>query len=172
MSVGPLIDVVHGVNFDVLELRDPEHYGGVSLGQLEATIQSFATELGMAVRFFQSNSERELVEHLHSLARAAREAAPAGAASGVAPSRRGTPEGIVINAGAWTHYSWAIGDALALTGLPAVEVHLSDVEAREEWRRVSVVRDICLATYAGHGADGYRMALERLRSALRPEETA
>jgi 3-dehydroquinate dehydratase-2 len=78
----------------------------------------------------------------------------------------GLSDGILLNPGAWTHYSWAIHDALALTGLPAVEVHLSDVEAREEWRRTSVVRDLCLARFAGRGVQSYRDGLERLAREL------
>jgi 3-dehydroquinate dehydratase-2 len=75
-------------------------------------------------------------------------------------------DAVILNPGAWTHYAWAIRDALELTGLPAVEVHLSDVEHREAFRRVSVVRDVCIATVSGQGVDGYRAGLERLKEAL------
>jgi 3-dehydroquinate dehydratase-2 len=75
-------------------------------------------------------------------------------------------DGIVLNPGAWTHYAWAIRDALEIAALPTVEVHLSDVEEREEWRRLSVVRELCLATVSGEGADGYRAALVRLKEEL------
>ena len=140
------IQVMHGVNLDQLGRRDPEHYGGLSFTQLEQRIDAFARELGLDARFFQTNSETEFVEHLHRVEDVA--------------------DGILLNPGAWTHYSWAIHDALELAGLPAVEVHLSDVAAREQWRSVSVVRDLCVATISGRGPDGYRDALAVLRTEL------
>lgn len=143
MGTNQRIEVMHGVNLDMLGRRDPEHYGRLTLDELERRIEAFASDLQMEVRFFRSNSEGEYVEHLHSL--------------------RELVDGIVLNPGAWTHYSWAIHDALEIAGLPAVEVHLSDVKAREPWRRVSVVEDLCVATISGRGLDGYREALERLR---------
>ena len=99
--------------------------------------------------FFQTNAESEYVERLHAL--------------------RGPPTqvaGVILNPGSWTHYAYSIHDALELTGLPAVEVHLSDVQSREPWRRLSVIGDLCLATYSGKGPEGYRLALARLREAL------
>jgi len=140
------IDVLHGVNLDQLGRRDPAHYGGLTFERLEMAIAGFARELRLEVRFFQTNHEGEFVEHLHRL--------------------RDLADGILINAGAWTHYSWAIRDALEITALPTVEVHLSDVEHREPFRRVSVVRDLCVATIAGRGVDGYRDALTRLKEEL------
>jgi 3-dehydroquinate dehydratase-2 len=140
------IEVMHGVNLDQLGRREAEHYGTVTLDELERRIADFGQELGMVTRFLQTNSEAEFVEHLHGL--------------------DGMADGIVLNPGAWTHYSWAIHDALAIAALPAVEVHLSDVDAREEFRRVSVVRDLCIATVKGKGPDGYRDALVRLTQEL------
>ena len=140
------IEVMHGVNLDQLGRRDPEHYGGLTFDDLERRIEEFARELGLEARFFHSNHEGEFVEHLHRL--------------------EGLADAIVVNPGAWTHYAWAIRDALELTGLPAVEVHLSDVMAREEFRRVSVVRDLCVETVSGEGPDGYRRALARLKEEL------
>jgi 3-dehydroquinate dehydratase-2 len=140
------IEVMHGVNLDQLGRRNPEHYGGLNFDRLEMTIAGFARELGLTTRFFQTNSEEEFVEHLHRLEDIA--------------------DGILINPGAWTHYSYAIRDALEIAALPAVEVHLSDVDAREEFRRVSVVRDLCVATVKGRGVDGYREALTRLKEEL------
>jgi 3-dehydroquinate dehydratase II len=140
------IEVMHGVNLDMLGRREPEHYGTLTLDDLQRQIEAFAAEVQVEARFFQTNSEAEYVEHLHSL--------------------RDLVDGVVLNPGAWTHYAWAIHDALAIAGVPAVEVHLSDVRAREPWRQVSVVADLCLATIAGRGADGYREALERLRQKL------
>ena len=140
------IQVMHGVNLDQIGRRDPAHYGELTFRQLEQAIDGFADELGLDARFFQTNSESEFVEHLHRVADVA--------------------DGIVLNAGAWSHYSRAIGEALAFAGLPAVEVHLSDVMAREEWRHVSVLSEHCIATISGKGVDGYREALERLKAQI------
>ncbi|MDP8943688.1 MAG: 3-dehydroquinate dehydratase [Actinomycetota bacterium] len=140
------VTVMHGINLDVLERRDLGHYGGLSLTDLEVRIKRFARELGLESTFFQTNHEGEFCEELHR----AHEAADA----------------LVLNPGAWTHYSWAIRDALEVAALPAVEVHLSAVDEREEWRRVSVIRELCVATVQGRGVDGYREALELLRDTL------
>lgn len=140
------IEVMHGVNLDALGRRPAAHYGGLSFERLELRIADFARELDLEVRFFQSNHEGEFVEHLHRL--------------------DGLADAIVLNPGAWTHYAWAIRDALEIAALPAVEVHLSDVDKREEWRRMSVVGDLCIATVSGQGVDGYREALARLKAQL------
>jgi 3-dehydroquinate dehydratase-2 len=135
------VEVMHGVNFDVLGRRPAAHYGGLTLNQLEVQVQRFARDLDLVVTFSQTNHEGEFCEALHQT----------------------TANGLVLNPGAWTHYSWAIRDALEVTALPAVEVHLSPVDEREEWRRVSVVRDLCLGTVQGKGVDGYRDALAMLK---------
>jgi 3-dehydroquinate dehydratase II len=140
------IAVLHGVNFDVLERRDPEVYGGLSLSELERRIQAAARELGLEAIFFQTNAEGEFAEYLHRAPELA--------------------DAIVINAGAWTHYSRAIADALELTGLPAVEVHLSDVDARQDWRRESVFDGLVLEKISGKGPDGYRDGLAVLAQHL------
>jgi 3-dehydroquinate dehydratase-2 len=140
------IEVVHGVNLNMLGHRDPALYGTLTLAELELRVEGFADELGLRARFFQSNSEAELIERLHLL--------------------REDADGIVINPGAWTHYAWAIHDALEIAARPTVEVHLSDVKAREPWRRVSVIEDLCVASVCGQGVEGYRVALQRLRTAL------
>ena len=140
------IHVMHGVNLDQLERRDATHYGGMTLLQLEQAIDGYADELGLVTRFFQSNHEGEFVEELHRV--------------------DGLADALVINAGAWTHYSRAIGDALQLAGVPAVEVHLSDVMQREPWRHVSVLADSCVASVAGKGVAGYREALVVLKREL------
>jgi 3-dehydroquinate dehydratase-2 len=145
-QTGNRIEVMHGANLDQVGRRDPEQYGGATLTELERKISEFAAELGLATRFFQTNHEGDFIEHLHRL--------------------EGMADGIVLNPGAWTHYSYAIRDALELTALPAVEIHLSDVDRREEWRRRSVISDLCVARVAGKGADGYREALERLKQEL------
>ena len=149
----PLIEVLHGVNFDVLELREAAHYGGLSLGALQERIAAYAQELGLAVAFLQTNREHELIEHLHEIARGERSAP------------RQAPAGLIINPGAWTHYAWSLHDALELVRAPAVEVHLSDTRAREGWRARSVIGDLCIATIAGEGVAGYRSALALLRDA-------
>ena len=140
------IAVLHGVNLDMLGRRDPAHYGTITLPDLEQRVVAFGHELGLEVDCFQTNSERDFVEHLHRLP--------------------GNADAIVINPGAWTHYSWAIRDALEIAGLPAVEVHLSDIDHREPWRQVSVVRELVLACVSGQGVEGYREALVRLSKAL------
>ena len=140
------VAVLHGVNFDVLERRNPEMYGGLSLNELEVKIQRWARELNLEAIFFQTNSEGEFVEYLHRIPEQA--------------------DAALVNAGAWSHYSRAIADALGVTGMPAVEVHLSDVDSREEWRRLSVFEGMVLAKVAGKGPDGYREALEILSREL------
>ncbi|HEY6522472.1 MAG TPA: type II 3-dehydroquinate dehydratase [Solirubrobacteraceae bacterium] len=146
MEVRNRIEVMHGVNLDQLGRRDPDHYGSVTLTELELGISEAAAEVGLATRFFQTNHEGAFVEHLHGLAELA--------------------DAVILNPGAWTHYSYAIRDALELTGLPAVEVHLSNVDEREPFRRQSVLGDLCLARIAGKGQDGYRDALSRLAQEL------
>jgi 3-dehydroquinate dehydratase-2 len=146
VSVRNRIAVLHGVNLDMLGRRPAAVYGGITYDQLEQRISTFASELDLETRFFQTNHEGDFVEHLHRV--------------------EGLSDGIVLNPGAWTHYAWAIRDALEIAALPAVEVHLSDVASREEWRRVSVVRDLCVATVSGQGVDGYREALARLKQEL------
>jgi 3-dehydroquinate dehydratase II len=140
------VEVLHGVNFDLLGRRDPKLYGGVSLPELEVQIKRYAYELDLGVTFFQSNFEGEFVEYLHRLPELA--------------------DAAIINAGAWTHYSYAIRDALEIAKVPVVEVHLSDVSSREEWRRHSVFEGLVLGVVSGKGAEGYRDALEMLKSEL------
>jgi 3-dehydroquinate dehydratase-2 len=140
------IQVMHGVNLDVLGRRNPEHYGGLSFSKLERRISEMGSEMGLQLRFFQSNFEGEFVEELHRV--------------------DGLADALLLNPGAWTHYAWAIRDALEVAGVPAVEVHLSDVDGREEWRKLSVIADLCVGRFYGKGLDGYRDALERLREEL------
>jgi 3-dehydroquinate dehydratase-2 len=140
------IAVLHGVNLDQLGRRDPAQYGSLTLPELEARVRERAEELGMQATCFQTNHEGEFVERLHAL--------------------RGEADGVLLNPGAWTHYAWSIRDALEVAALPAVEVHLSDVEQREEWRRVSVIRELCFATVSGRGPGGYDDALELMGARL------
>ena len=141
------VAVMHGVNLDQLGHRDPLLYGTLTLAELETQIAHDAGELELEVSFFQTNHEGDFVEYLHSL-------------------RGGAADAILLNPGSWTHYAWAIRDALELTGLPALEIHISDVENREPFRRISVIRDLCFATISGRGPLGYRDALEQLRAEL------
>jgi 3-dehydroquinate dehydratase II len=140
------VAVLHGVNLDALDRRPAEHYGGLTFTQLERRIDQYAHELGLDARFFQTNHEGEMVEELHK-------------ASDYA-------DGLLLNPGAWTHYSWALRDAVEVSGLPAVEVHLSDVMQREAFRRLSVFEGICVARVYGKGVEGYRDALVALKEAF------
>ena len=147
MSTGLFtVEVMHGVNLDQLGRRDPAQYGSLTLAELEAQIREDARELRLDTRFFHTNYEGEFVEHLHSLA--------------------GSADGILLNPGAWTHYAWSIRDALEIAGLPAVEVHLSDVQPREPFRKVSVIGGLCFATISGRGPEGYKQALVQMRREL------
>jgi len=140
------VEVMHGVNLDILGRRAAEHYGTITLQELEVKIKRFAHGLELEVRFFQTNHEGEFVEHLHRLPEVA--------------------DAALLNPGAWTHYSYAIRDALEIAGLPAVEVHLSDIRSREKWRRHSVLEGIAIGAVSGKGPDGYLEALEMLKQAL------
>ncbi len=140
------VAVMHGVNLDMLGKRDPEHYGTVTLPELENQIRKWAKELDLEPITYQSNSEGDFIGFLHRL-----------------PD---TADALVINPGAWTQYSWAIRDAVEIAALPTVEVHLSDVDQREEWRRVSVLEGLTVARIAGKGPDGYREALDEVRAVL------
>jgi 3-dehydroquinate dehydratase-2 len=140
------VAILHGVNFDVLERRDADLYGGLSLAELEFRIGNWCGEYGLEASFFQTNSEAEFCGYLHRLSEGA--------------------DAAVINAGAWTHYSRAIGDALAVDPVPAIEVHLSDVESREEWRRVSVFDGLTIAKISGKGPDGYKDAIALIADRL------
>jgi 3-dehydroquinate dehydratase-2 len=140
------IEVLHGVNLDMLGRRPREHYGDLTLNKLEQEIRRYAAELDLTVSVFQTNSEAEYVERLHRL--------------------NDVADAAVLNPGAWTHYSWAIRDALEICGLPAVEIHLSDVQAREAWRRTSVLDGLVLGVISGQGAEGYQGALSMLKEEL------
>ena len=133
------IAVLNGANLNALADRDPELYGGLSYDELETRIYQWAMDLGSSVRCFQTNHEGQLIDWCHDARRWA--------------------DGIVINPGAWTHYSYAIRDAVELFRVPVVEVHLSNIAEREEWRRRSVIEDVVTHRVIGQGPDGYREAL-------------
>jgi 3-dehydroquinate dehydratase II len=134
--------VLNGANLDELARRDPKVYGGLSLNELESRIYQWAHALDISARCRQSNSEGEFIEWIHDA--------------------YDTVDGLIVNPGAWSHYSYAIRDALELLEVPFVEVHLSDIDNREEWRRHSVVAELAAHRVLGRGPDGYRDALEFL----------
>ena len=136
------VAVLNGVNLNLLGRRDPEQYGTLSYSELETQIYSWAQDLGVTVRCRQTNSEGQYVDWCHDALDWA--------------------DGVIVNPGAWTHYSYAIRDALELLSVPLVEVHLSNVEEREEWRRFSVLEDLAAKRIMGKGPEGYREALEFL----------
>jgi len=133
------IVVLNGVNLDVVGRRDPDVYGGITISELETQIYEWASELDCTVRCRQTNSEGEFVDWCHDALDWA--------------------DGVILNPGAWSHYSWAIHDAVELFAVPVVEVHLSDVNAREKWRRFSVLEGLVTARVIGKGPEGYREAL-------------
>jgi len=135
--------LLHGVNLDMLGRRDPSVYGTMTLTELEAYVARHGETHGFTVRSFQTNHEGEFVEKLHQVVVDGADAA-------------------IINPGAWTHYSYALHDALELVEAPVAEVHLSDIENREEWRRTSVIADVVDVRVRGKGAAGYIEALEAL----------
>jgi len=139
------IAVLNGVNLDVLGRRDPALYGGLTQSELETQIYRWAKDLGLTVECRQTNHEGEYVAWCHDALNWA--------------------DGVVINPAAWTHYSYAIREAVELFEVPVVAVHLSNIDEREEWRRVSVIGDLAAVRIIGKGPTGYREALEYLKEA-------
>jgi 3-dehydroquinate dehydratase-2 len=138
--------VLHGVNLNMFGKRDPKQYGTATLADIERELQALAKELGVEVESFQTNGEREMCERIH----------------------RAPGEGfgaVMINAGAWTHYSYAIRDALAILAVPIVEVHMSNIHAREEFRHHSVIAAIAQGQIAGFGVESYLLGLRAAVSA-------
>ena len=136
------VEILNGVNLDLLGRRDQATYGQLTFRELESQIYAWGKELGMGVRVRQTNHEGDYIDWLHEALDVA--------------------DGVVLNPGAWTHYSWAIRDAVEMFTMPVVEVHLSNVDEREEWRRFSVISDLAARRIVGKGLDGYREALEFL----------
>jgi 3-dehydroquinate dehydratase-2 len=138
--------VIHGPNLNLLGRREPEHYGTLSLSEMDQRINDWATERAIEVRTVQSNHEGVIIDAIQEAADWA--------------------DGLVINPGAYTHYSYAIRDAIAASGLPTIEVHLSNIYAREPFRHTSVTAPACRGQICGLGWRGYLLALEALVTAL------
>ena len=138
--------LIHGPNLNRLGKRDANHYGHTTLHDIEALVTAEAEKMGHTIKSFQSNHEGAIIDFLQH--------------------KGGTAAGIIINAGALTHYSYALHDALVDTGLPCVEVHLSDIHSREEWRKKSVTAPACIAMIAGKKEAGYVEAIKLLQQRL------
>jgi len=134
--------VVNGPNLNLLGKRDPEIYGSGTLSNLESALESLAGDLQIQLRFFQSNAEGDIIDYLHSNGFEA--------------------DGLIMNPGAFTHYSYAIRDAIDSVGIRAVEVHLSNIFGREEFRHHSVIAPVCIGQICGFGFDSYHAALRLL----------
>jgi 3-dehydroquinate dehydratase-2 len=140
--------VLHGINLNMFGKRDPVHYGTITLAEIDAQLQALAKELGVSVECFQTNSEAGMCERIHK-------------------AHADKADAVLINAGAWTHYSYGIRDALAILTVPIVEVHMSNIHAREEFRHHSVVAGVAKGQICGFGVDSYLLALRAAVSAAR-----
>ncbi|KAA9165913.1 type II 3-dehydroquinate dehydratase [Delftia sp. WSY_9] len=139
--------MLHGINHNMFGQRDPAQYGTVTLAEIDASLRSLGSQLGCEVDSFQTNCEGAMCERIHQ-----------GFRDGV--------DGVLINAGAWTHYSYGIRDALAMLTVPVVEIHMSNIHAREPFRHHSVFADIVRGQICGFGADSYLLGLRAALSAV------
>jgi 3-dehydroquinate dehydratase-2 len=138
--------MLHGINHNMFGKREPKYYGTITLAEIDGRLRELAKELGIAVESFQTNHEGEMVERIHR-------------------AFTDKVDGVVINAGAWTHYSYGLRDALAILTVPIVEVHMSNNHARDAFRQVSVISDIAKGYIAGFGIDSYLLGLRAAVSA-------
>ena len=139
--------MLHGINHNMFGKRDPVQYGTITLAEIDAKLEALGKELGVKIESFQTNSEREMCERIHR-----------GFSDDV--------DAVLINAGAWTHYSYGIRDALAILTVPIVEVHMSNIHAREPFRHLSVFSEVVRGQIAGFGADSYLLGLRAAVSAV------
>lgn len=142
MSFSYKILVLNGPNLNLTGLREPDHYGNVTLDEINSALSEAASSLGIDTVFFQSNHEGDIIDYIHSAIN--------------------NYDGIILNAGAYTHYSYAIRDAIAAVNVPTVEVHMSNIHAREEFRHTSVIAPVCIGSIAGFGSFSYHLALAAL----------
>ncbi len=142
MSFSYKILVLNGPNLNLTGMREPTHYGSATLDEINSALYEAASSLGIETVFFQSNHEGDIIDYIHSAI--------------------DTFDGIILNAGAFTHYSYAIRDAIAAVKVPTVEVHMSNVHAREEFRHTSVIAPVCIGSIAGFGSFSYHLALAAL----------
>ena len=142
MSFSYKILVLNGPNLNLTGMREPTHYGSATLDEINSALSEAASSLGIDTVFFQSNHEGDIIDYIHSAI--------------------DNFDGIILNAGAFTHYSYAIRDAIAAVKVPTVEVHMSNIHAREEFRRVSVIAPVCIGSIAGFGSFSYHLALAAL----------
>ena len=140
--------VLNGVNLNMFGKRDPKQYGTATLADIDRSLQALATELGVTVQSFQTNHEGAMCERIHQ-------------------AFHDKVDAVLINAGAWTHYSYGIRDALAILTCPVVELHMSNVHAREPFRHVSVFSEVVKGQICGFGADSYLLALRAAVAAVR-----
>lgn len=155
------IVVLHGVNLNMFGKRDPLQYGTVTLEEIDKTIAGLAAELNISVELFQTNHEGEMVEKIHQIHhRSLLNQKSANSKNFIESQER--VDGVIINAGAWTHYSYAIMDALAILTIPIVEVHMSNIHARETFRHVSVVAPIAKGQICGFGLNSYLLGLRAI----------
>lgn len=143
------IFVINGVNMNMLGIREPEKYGSMTLKDLEKSLYAFSFELGIDIDMYQSNHEGEIVEKIHSAL--------------------GNADGIVINPGAYTHTSVAIRDALSAVNIPTVEIHMTNIHSREDFRHKSLIAPVCLAQISGFGFDSYKLGLKGLVDFLKSD---
>lgn len=142
MSFSYKILVLNGPNLNLTGMREPAHYGSATLDEINSALSEAAASLGIDTVFFQSNHEGDIIDYIHSAI--------------------DNFDGIILNAGAFTHYSYAIRDAIAAVNVPTVEVHMSNIHAREEFRHTSVIAPVCIGSIAGFGSFSYHLALAAL----------